>query len=171
MGDTNVPATSKAEVPPVPGTAKPEVNQDSDDVESLKSRLDAAEKARAAAERKLEAAARKGKSAEELQAALEKREEEFAETAKAHDAAVKQRDKLFQAVLKPRLDALPEHARELVKRAGKESPEALLEALELAEKAGGTAKHPVQGGPVPSATQATDGDFNRRWDKVLKGKS
>lgn len=157
MSDAKVPPTDKGEVSPAPdANQKSEVNPDNSELDALKSRLDAAEKAKAAAERKLQAADRKGKSADELQTQLERREEEWSEAQRSHEGALKQRDKLFQQVLKPRLEALPEHARELVKRAGKDSPESLLEALELAEKAAGTGPKEVkepQGGPVPNPRQ------------------
>lgn len=164
MGDTPAPgADKKPEVSPAPAAA-PKAEVQSEDVETLKARLDAAEKARAVAERKLESAARKGKSADELQDALEKREEELGEAKREHEQAVAKRDKLVTQLLKPRLEALPEQVRELVKRAGKESPEALVEALELAEKAHGRQVQPVQGGPVQNVKQESledkDGNFD-----------
>lgn len=164
MSEVQKPPEVSGEGSPAPAAVKAEGSPD-----KIGSELDAARAQIAALERKLAAATRKGKSAEELEAALSEREEKLGEIQRAADAALKQRDKLLQDVLRPRLEALPEQTRELVRRAGGGGPEALIEALELAEKAASRERKSPQGGLLPNAPQAQAmADYNRRWDKVLK---
>lgn len=162
MGDANVPATSKAEVT---GSQPAEAEVPSE-VESLTTKLAEAQARAERAEKAFNAAQRKGKTADELQLQLEKREEEFTRL----QGELEKREKLFRQTLKPRLESLPEHTRKLVELAGKDGPEALIAALELAEKDARPAKHEPQGGALPNAGSSAEPDWNRRWDKVLKAK-
>lgn len=162
MSEANVPAASKAEVPSeVP--AKAEVPTD---IQKLQDQLAESQARAEKAERAFSAAQRKGKTADELQAQLEKREEEFAQQAKE----LEKREKLFRQTLKPRLEALPEHTRKLVELAGKDGAESLIAALELAEKDARPAKHDPQGGALPSQNQGASPDWDSRWDKALKAR-
>jgi len=131
----------------------------------MREQISALEKRAKDAEKKAAAFERKGKTAEELEAALAKREEEFKASDETLRADIEKRDKLFKATLKPRLEALPEHTRKLVERAGKESPEALIEALELAEKDKTAEKPQPQGGLLPNMNTGeshknADGSFD-----------
>lgn len=159
MTVTTEPGTDKKpEGTPAPAAVKAEGAPDNQELDQARAQV-------AALERKLAAATRKGKTAEELEAALAKREEEWADADKQRAEAITKRDKLLEATLKPRLESLPEHTRKLVKLAGKEGPEALIEALELAEKDATKQVAPVQGGPLPSTKQTPglvgeDGQFD-----------
>lgn len=143
------PAADKSENT-APDANKAETTQDNSEVKAMREQIQALSKSLKDAEKKAAAFERKGKTAEELEAALAKREEEFKASDEVLRADLEKHSKLFKQTLKPRLEALPEHTRKLVERAGKDGPDALLEALELAEKDKQAAKPEPQGGSLPS---------------------
>lgn len=159
------PDADKSESKTAPDADKSETTQDNAAMKSLREQNAALEKRAKDAEKKAAAFERKGKTAEELEAALEKREGEFKASEETLRADLDKHSKLFKQTLKPRLDALPENTRKLVERAGKEGPDALLEALELAEKDKPGQKPDPQGERLPSLKsngkhENADGSFD-----------
>lgn len=168
MGDVTkpAPAADKSESKTAPDADKAETTQENNsDMKAMREQISALEKRAKDAEKKAAAFERKGKTAEELEAALAKREEEFKASDETLRADLEKHSKLLKQTLKPRLEALPENTRKLVERAGKDGPDALLEALELAEK-GNTAEKPQpQGERLPSLKPGgslvnADGEFD-----------
>lgn len=145
------PAADKSESKTAPDADKAEnAPENNSDMKAMREQISALEKRAKDAEKKAAAFERKGKTAEELEAALEKREGEFKASEETLRADLEKHSKLLKQTLKPRLEALPENTRKLVERAGKEGPDALLEALELAEKDKPGTKPDPQGERLPS---------------------